>query len=55
MLIISRKEDESLRALMPDGKEIRILVTKLQGNSVTLGIEAPKNVKILRDKTVRKQ
>ena len=55
MLVLSRKEDESLRALMPDGTEIRILVAKLQGNSVTLGIEAPTNVIILRDKTVRKQ
>lgn len=44
MLIISRKSGECFTA----GDDIRICVLEISGDKVKIGIEAPKNVKILR-------
>ncbi len=45
MLVLSRKLDESI---LIDGG-IRITVLGVRGNQVRLGIEAPSNVKIVRE------
>lgn len=44
MLVLSRKEGEKLVI----GDNISLVVSKISGNRVTLGIEAPANVKIFR-------
>ena len=44
MLVLSRKTDERIRI----GNDITIVVTQIKGNRVTLGIEAPDGVHILR-------
>ena len=44
MLIITRKKGQSLMI----GDDIEITVSKLEDGSVKLGINAPKNVNILR-------
>ena len=44
MLVLSRKSGQTIR--IGDGVTIR--VTKIKGNRVTLGIEAPDNVRIVR-------
>jgi carbon storage regulator CsrA len=44
MLVLSRKVDESINI---DGR-IKIKIVKLKGNRVTIGIEAPDDVSILR-------
>ncbi len=44
MLVLSRKVGEKL---VIDGN-ITVEVVKVQGNRITLGIDAPSNVKILR-------
>ncbi|MGB2553253.1 carbon storage regulator CsrA [Campylobacter sp. RM15925] len=44
MLILSRKEDESILL----GKDIKITVVGISKSGVKLGIEAPKNMIILR-------
>ena len=44
MLIITRKKDESLMI----GDDIEVTVLKLEDGSVKLGINAPKEVSILR-------
>ncbi len=44
MLVLSRKVGEML---VIDGN-ITVRVVRIQGNRITLGIEAPSNVKILR-------
>ena len=44
MLVLSRKEGEKL--VIGDG--ITLVVSKISGNRVTLGIEAPADVKIFR-------
>ncbi len=44
MLVLSRKEGEKLVI----GENITLVVSKISGNRVTLGIEAPVDVKIMR-------
>ncbi len=44
MLVLTRKKEEKLYL----GTEITVTVLKVKGNTVQLGIEAPRSVKILR-------
>ena len=44
MLVLTRKPTQSVLI----GDSVRIVVTKVSGNRVTLGIEAPEHVRILR-------
>ncbi|MFR0880897.1 MAG: carbon storage regulator CsrA [Oscillospiraceae bacterium] len=44
MLILSRKSGESLMI----NEEIEIKIIEVNGDKVKIGIDAPKNVKILR-------
>ena len=44
MLVLSRKVGQELIL----GDNIRITVTKISGNRVTLGVSAPDNVRIIR-------
>lgn len=44
MLVLSRKVGQEILI----GENVRITVTKVSGNRVTLGIEAPDDVRILR-------
>lgn len=45
MLILSRKEDESIRI----GEEITIRVVDIRGDKVRIGIEAPEHVPVHRE------
>lgn len=45
MLILTRKAGESLHL----GDDIRIIVLKVQGNQVKLGLEVPKNLTVYRE------
>ena len=45
MLVLSRKEGERIVI----GDNITLVVTKVSGNRVTIGIEAPKDVKVVRE------
>mgnify|MGYP002623394790 CR=1 FL=1 len=44
MLVLTRKVGERIQI----GDDITVVVTKSSGNRVTLGIEAPKDVRIVR-------
>ena len=44
MLVLSRKEGEQLVI----GDNITLVISRISGNRVTIGIEAPKEVKIVR-------
>jgi len=44
MLVLSRKEGERIVI----GDNITLVVSKVSGNRVTIGIEAPKDIKVVR-------
>lgn len=45
MLVLSRKVGEVLKV----GDNITVMVTKIEGNKVRIGIEAPNDVRIVRE------
>ncbi len=47
MLVLSRKTDQSIMI----GDDIEIVVSSIEGNSVRIGIKAPRDLKILRKET----
>ena len=49
MLVVSRKLGESIYLTLPDGREIKMTVVLIDRNKVRFGIEAPQDVKILRE------
>ncbi|WP_025786013.1 carbon storage regulator CsrA [Sporosarcina sp. D27] len=48
MLVLSRKPNESLKI----GDNIELKIIEIKGDSVRIGIEAPKSVEILRGELV---
>lgn len=51
MLVLSRKEGEKLLI----GDNITLVVSKISGNRVTLGVEAPADVKIFRGELAERE
>lgn len=48
MLVVSRKRDEKIVLTTSDGTEIELVVVRIEPKKVRLGIQADKNVAILR-------
>ena len=48
MLVVTRKERESI-SLNLNGTVVKVYVTRILGNQVRLGIEAPRAVDVIRD------
>lgn len=51
MLVLTRKNCESIRI----GNEISIVILDIQGGKVRIGIEAPKDVAIVRNEIISDQ
>lgn len=49
MLVLTRKNGQSFHI----GDDIHITITEVSGDKVKIGIEAPKNLSILRDELVQ--
>lgn len=49
MLVLTRKQGESIQI----GDNIRIEVTRIQGNRVSIAIQAPPEVPILREELLK--
>lgn len=50
MLVLGRKKDESVLI----GNDIRVMVVEVERGQVRLGIEAPQDVRILREELTEK-
>lgn len=48
MLVLGRKENEKIKCTTPEGRIIVITVGQIRGKSVRIGIEADKEVSIIR-------
>jgi carbon storage regulator len=55
MLILTRRKDEAIVIHNHLGTEIRLLVVDVRGNKVRLGIEAPVDVRVVREELSRKE
>ena len=51
VLVLSRRLHESIKI----GDDITVTITKIEGQRVRIGIEAPPNVKVVRDELVVEQ
>ncbi|GKV56695.1 carbon storage regulator [Sporosarcina sp. NCCP-2222] len=49
MLVLSRKANETIKI----GDEIEIRIIEVKGDTIRIGIEAPKNIDILRGELVQ--
>lgn len=55
MLVLSRKQDERIILMVPGQENIEITVVRIENqNKVRLGIEAEKNVIVLRSELANK-
>lgn len=52
MLILSRKQNESIEIQLPNGDTIMVTLTQLNSNQARIGIEAPDQVLILRSELI---
>lgn len=48
MLVLSRREGESIVVPLPDGEVLRLVVVQMRGDNVRLGFEAPDSCKVWR-------
>ena len=55
MLVLSRKEGESITLIMPNGENICIVLTEYAGKQTKVGIDAPPSVQILRSELVEER
>jgi carbon storage regulator CsrA len=48
MLVLTRKSDESLTFILPTGERMLVRVKDIRGQSLSVVIDAPKNVRVVR-------
>ena len=51
MLVLTRKADEQILI----GDDIKITLVRIRGNSVRIGIDAPRDVRVMRGELVRRE
>ena len=52
MLVLTRKTDEAIIIELPNGQQVDIIVSEVKGNQVRIGIDAPRNVIVLREELI---
>ena len=56
MLVLSRKKDETILLKTSNNEDIRITVVKIDNkNKVRIGIEAPREVTVVRSELITKE
>ena len=53
MLVLTRRADERLVLLLPDGERITVQVVRLGRERVRLGVEAPPRVAVWREELLK--
>jgi len=53
MLVLTRRKNEVLTITTPKGEAISIMIVRAESGSCRLGIEAPRDFRILRDNARR--
>ncbi len=48
MLVLTRKEGDSITLILPDGEEVLITLERYEGYSTKVSVEAPDEVAIFR-------
>lgn len=46
------KRRNELRLTLPDGRAVRVVIINARGNKVTVGVEAPADVEVMRGELV---
>ena len=49
MLTLSRKKGESIICILEDGREIKVIISQVKGNQVSLSFDADETIDIYRD------
>lgn len=49
MLVLSRKPSEAVIVKMPDGREMKFTIIKIDRNKARIGFEAPADVYLFRE------
>jgi sRNA-binding carbon storage regulator CsrA len=55
MLVLGTREGERIVLRLPDGREIELLMVRAAKGKSRIAIEAPADVKILREKLVERE
>jgi len=53
MLILARRQGESLILRTPEGQEIKVLILGTKNGLAKIGIDAPSEIEILRDELLK--
>ena len=54
MLVLTRKENESVTLTLKDGSEVNITLAKINGNQARVGIHADKIIQIERSELINR-
>jgi carbon storage regulator CsrA len=55
MLVLTRKSDESLTFILPTGDRMLIRVKDIRGQSLSVCIDAPKDVRVFRTEVMNSE
>ena len=53
MLVLTRKEGESIICSLEDGREAEIVVIAISSNQISLGIKADDDIKVTREELLK--
>ena len=53
MLILARKQGESLILKTPDGTQIKVVILGTKNGLARIGVDAPSDIEILRDELLK--
>jgi len=55
MLILNRKKDDGILITTMHGEQIRVCICDISGSRVRVGIDAPRDITVLREELLREE